>query len=181
MNSKIIDLTGKKFGKLTVVDYAGSNKDRLSIWNCLCDCGNTKIANGHRLRNGELTSCGCLKKTSPWRKFSKEESSYRDLWKRHKHNRNSESRKDYGYLDYEVWKCISLKDCFYCGNPPQKKTSRYNVDIFANGIDRIDSNLGYVSSNVVPCCFHCNVAKGEFTTEEFFEHLIKILKFSKKI
>lgn len=54
--AKLKDLTGKKFGKLTVVSYAGDGK-----WNCICDCGNEKIANGEYLGRS-TNSCGCLKR-----------------------------------------------------------------------------------------------------------------------
>ena len=53
-----IDLKGKVFGKLTVVDRA-DNKNRAPMWNCECSCGNTKIVNGGSLRRGYTKSCGC--------------------------------------------------------------------------------------------------------------------------
>lgn len=54
-----IDLTGQRFGKLTVLDYAGDLK-----WNCVCDCGKTTTVKGKYLRNGDTKSCGCLQKAS---------------------------------------------------------------------------------------------------------------------
>lgn len=38
-----------------------------------------------------------------------------------------------------------------------------------NGIDRIDSNDGYVQGNVVPCCKYCNMAKMDRTQDEFLK------------
>ena len=60
--SNLIDLTGQKFGKLTVLerDYT-IKKDNRVFWKCQCDCGNIYIANGHSLKNGSLQSCGCIK------------------------------------------------------------------------------------------------------------------------
>lgn len=60
------DLTGKRFGKLTVVSYA-FNRETLSgakmhYWNCLCDCGNEKIVLETALKNGYTKSCGCHRK-----------------------------------------------------------------------------------------------------------------------
>ena len=52
--SVLNDLTGKRFGKLTVVSYAGKER-----WNCLCDCGKTHNVKGQHLKNGHVTSCGC--------------------------------------------------------------------------------------------------------------------------
>jgi hypothetical protein len=43
-----------------------------------------------------------------------------------------------------------------------------------NGLDRIDSNLGYVRSNVVPCCAVCNYMKQELSLSEFLDQVAKI-------
>jgi hypothetical protein len=56
--NRVVDLTGRKFGKLTVVDIAYL-KNRHIYWNCLCECGNTKIVNGIGLKRGTTKSCGC--------------------------------------------------------------------------------------------------------------------------
>lgn len=60
-NSRVKDLTGQRFGRLTVIDYAGSNKHQKAIWNCLCDCGHETIVTGSLLLKGETQSCGCLR------------------------------------------------------------------------------------------------------------------------
>ena len=61
--SKIIDLTNKKFGKLTVISISSfkHHHNRSIYWNCICDCGNKGIYNGYYLRNGDTQSCGCRK------------------------------------------------------------------------------------------------------------------------
>ena len=56
------DLTGKKFGKLTVIQRAGSTPNRASRWLCQCDCGNTTIAVTTRLKSGYRVSCGCTRR-----------------------------------------------------------------------------------------------------------------------
>lgn len=57
--SKMIDLTGRKFGLLTVTGYAGKDKHRLNTWNCLCECGNTHVTYTSALLQGRVKSCGC--------------------------------------------------------------------------------------------------------------------------
>ena len=59
---KPIDLTGKKFNKLTVISRAENSKDGRARWLCRCDCGNERIVLGKSLRNGHTQSCGCLGK-----------------------------------------------------------------------------------------------------------------------
>lgn len=59
--SRIIDEIGKRYGRLTVIEYAGSSNKK-AMWLCKCDCGNEKIVSGDSLRRGTTKSCGCLKK-----------------------------------------------------------------------------------------------------------------------
>lgn len=56
--NKFKDLTGKRFGKLTVITRAENNKYNQVRWHCLCGCGNTKIITSNSLRVG-TKSCGC--------------------------------------------------------------------------------------------------------------------------
>jgi hypothetical protein len=58
--SKFIDLTGNKFGMLTVTKFSHFNKRRVSTWECLCECGNNVIVIGSNMKNGNSKSCGCL-------------------------------------------------------------------------------------------------------------------------
>lgn len=54
------DITGQKFGKLTVIKrYKNNTVDRKARWVCKCDCGNESIHTGKDLRNGNIKSCGC--------------------------------------------------------------------------------------------------------------------------
>lgn len=56
---RIVDLTGQRFGRLTVIERA-ENHGRQTYWKCRCDCGNFKEVNGAKLKNGHTKSCGCL-------------------------------------------------------------------------------------------------------------------------
>lgn len=63
-----LDLLGKRFGKLTVVEKAGSinvaaagkKPNRHVAWKCICDCGNYKVVTGTKLKFNNTQSCGCL-------------------------------------------------------------------------------------------------------------------------
>ena len=63
---KLIDLTGLKFGKLTVLkrddDYIKPNGQHSTKWLCQCDCGNGISVRGADLKNKKTRSCGCLRK-----------------------------------------------------------------------------------------------------------------------
>lgn len=58
-NYDLIDLTGQRFGKLTVLSKEPTQKDKRTRWLCACDCGNVYIATSYALRNGKTKSCGC--------------------------------------------------------------------------------------------------------------------------
>lgn len=55
---KAIDLTGQKFGRLTVIERDVSRKG--TYWICKCDCGTITSVASQKLRNGHTKSCGCL-------------------------------------------------------------------------------------------------------------------------
>lgn len=55
------DITGMKFGKLTVLQRTGTTNNGKAMWLCQCDCGNTTTVNGTDLRLGATQSCGCLR------------------------------------------------------------------------------------------------------------------------
>jgi len=58
---KMIDMTGKKCGRLTILKRGYKTNDTRAYWECLCECGNTSIVLGRYLRSGHTKSCGCLR------------------------------------------------------------------------------------------------------------------------
>ena len=63
-------MKNKKFGKLLVLERAGSDKQRRALWKCQCDCGNITIVRGTYLRSGHTISCGCEKVLSRGQKIT---------------------------------------------------------------------------------------------------------------
>ena len=53
------DLTGKRFGRLTVIKY-NHTYNYCRFWECICDCGNITYIGTHTLKSGHTKSCGCL-------------------------------------------------------------------------------------------------------------------------
>ena len=59
----MIDLTGKRFGRLTVISRADiKDRDQRTRWHCLCDCGKMIVVTGNALQQENTKSCGCLRK-----------------------------------------------------------------------------------------------------------------------
>lgn len=59
-----VDLTGQRFGKLTVIDRADDIIDKsgrkIVAWHCKCDCGKKCVVRSTNLKNGITKSCGCI-------------------------------------------------------------------------------------------------------------------------
>ena len=56
---KKLDLTGQRYGRLTVVGPA-ENIGSFTAWRCRCDCGQERVVKTNRLRSGRTISCGCV-------------------------------------------------------------------------------------------------------------------------
>lgn len=69
-------------------------------------------------------------------------------------------------LTQEQFDELTGERCTYCRQP--------TTDVHRNGIDRIESDRGYVRDNCVTCCGQCNVAKKKLTRDEFIEHARKV-------
>jgi hypothetical protein len=115
--SRIIDLTGQRFGKITVMEFYGTTKARQAIWTCRCDCGNEINVRASSLRNGDTKSCGCLQ-----RKISKEV--------------NTKHGEAHTRLHY-IWS--AMKD--RCSNPHNHAFEHYG----ARGIFVCDEWQGYTN------------------------------------
>lgn len=62
LHSAFKDITGNKYGRLTVIGLEGKNDKGVYMWRCKCDCGNEIVRDSCRLVTGNTKSCGCLKK-----------------------------------------------------------------------------------------------------------------------
>lgn len=71
---KIKDLSGQKFGRLTVIKrvvYPEGIRQGKTHWLCKCDCGKTTVVAAKSLKKGTTKSCGCLRSESFRRIFYK--------------------------------------------------------------------------------------------------------------
>ncbi|MBQ5655948.1 MAG: hypothetical protein IIV14_00755 [Bacteroidaceae bacterium] len=96
-----IDLTGQRFGRLVVIEYAGSNNHKRAAWRCLCDCGNQKIVDSGNLRSGNSQSCGCLHNELLSERYTTHgETGSRLYWIWHGMKARCLNAKDKRYGDY---------------------------------------------------------------------------------
>ena len=180
--SKLIDLRGQKFERLTIIKRVGSAPNGSATWLCKCECGIEKVIRGDLLRDGNTRSCGCLNKETASKSFRKDSglSSMRQLIINYK---GSARRRGYEYkLTEEQFSEITKKKCYYCGLEPDniEKTKGCNGNYIYNGLDRIDNTKGYTIDNVVSCCKICNQAKHTLTIQEFKNWVEKIYNNMKR-
>ena len=136
----IKDLTGKRFGMLTVIEQAG-HQGRLVMWHCKCDCGGERTVAGRYLREGKANSCGC--KMIPHQNCDCYGRLHR-IWKEMKKRCYNANGKDYPiYGGRGITVCEEWKDNF----PAFREWAiahGYNDEL---SIDRIDSNGNYEPDN----------------------------------
>jgi hypothetical protein len=56
----LVDLTGRRFGRLVVAGRAENSSGGHSRWRCICDCSNETMVHGSHLKSGHSQSCSCL-------------------------------------------------------------------------------------------------------------------------
>lgn len=142
--SKLIDLTGQRFGRLVVVERVGTD-GRYPTWLCKCDCGNTIITRGTHLRRGDTQSCGCLhRETFIHKTHGGKCSRLYSIWRGMKtrcYNKNFAQYHNYGGRGITIcaeW--LHDFETFY----DWAISHGYRDDLT---IDRIDNDKGYSPEN----------------------------------
>ena len=143
MGRPIIDITGRRFGRLTVLRRAGMNTNAgHALWKCECSCGNVKVVDGQHLRNGHTQSCGCLHQERTGQRFLKHGGSYtleHASWRAMRQRCSNPKHPAYPeYAGRGITVCERWQNSFEAffedmGPKPSPKHS----------IDRIDGDLGY--------------------------------------
>jgi len=141
----LIDLTGKTFGRLTVIERVGTSQCGHPRWLCSCSCGNEAIVQGQGLRSGHTQSCGCLRTEATRIHGLTNHPLYR-IWKgmmhRCYHSRDT-SYKYYGQRGISVYKEWHFAPTFIkdierlIGSSPEGYT-----------LDRIDNDGNYEPGNL---------------------------------
>jgi hypothetical protein len=186
MNTKFRDIPGQTFNRWTVLSYSHNDKHRTKVWNCKCECGSEAKVLGHHLTKGRTISCGCyliefskaklgVYRTEPGH------SGFLQLLK--KYTQDALKRGYVFELTEDKLRELTKANCHYCGAEPHRlavakavrgrgRKARIEHSTYVyNGVDRVDNKIGYIETNVVSCCFDCNMAKGQKTQAEFLSWL----------
>lgn len=151
MGGKFIDLTGQKFGRLTVISFDGKARNGHSRWLCQCDCGNKVTVSYEALKKGDTKSCGCYLSErigNLSRKHGQTGTRLYRVWKGMRTRCSNPNRNGFGnyggrgitvcqeWSDYETFYRWAMANG-YNENAPKGQCT----------IDRIDNDKGYYPSN----------------------------------
>ena len=170
---------GQTINNYFIESYAGIIERRKSF-NCICKCGKKEIITGTKLRTNSKKQCkDCSFKQ---RELNKKQVSQLQQMYNHRIICRCRTSNIENKLSIEEFEILINKNCFYCGIKPQltskfKRNKYINTEDFKmNGIDRIDSNLGYSKENCVTCCLPCNIMKMDMSLINFKKRIMKIYK-----
>ena len=137
-----VDLVGRRFGRLLVVAPAPSTEKGIARWVCCCDCGNTVVVRGDKLRLQGTASCGCLRKDKATRhglSRTVEYRTYYNILNRCYHPRNTHYA-DYGGRGIKMCvRWLASVENFWADMGP-KPGPEYSID-------RIDNDGDYSPEN----------------------------------
>lgn len=148
--SKLIDLTSKKFGRLTVIeraeDYISPKGKKYTQWLCQCDCGKFKVVSTSRLKDGTTQSCGCYSKETKEKHGLCNSRLYEIYYgiKKRCLNKNSKSYKDYGGRGISICNDWLDQDVGFVNFYNWAISNGYKDNLT---LDRINTNGNYEPSN----------------------------------
>jgi len=179
MGRKFIDRTGERYERLEVKSRIIKNGK--VFWKCKCDCGNEKDVASSNI--GNVFSCGCIRTNNPNnRRMLPPGFAIRNM-KLAEYKTDAKKRGLEWTLTVEEAFELFQGNCHYCGIKPctTLKVNGCRGEFVYNGIDRKDSDIGYLPNNVVSCCKFCQYAKRSLPYDEFIVHLRRAGKFQLRL
>lgn len=187
------NLAGKRFGRLTVIKRVRPLCP--TRWKCRCDCGKVKEVLANNLVQGTTKSCGCYRAEKVRQMASKKGMYRRDISRVEatlrflecKYKSDAKKRSISWNLTREEFRSLIVLPCTYCSIPPYQVCGGYESSpwlearIKYTGIDRVDSSVGYVLTNAVPCCGMCNRAKSGLALSDFELWVTRVYKHFNEI
>lgn len=94
-----------------------------------------------------------------------------------RYKRQARERKFSFDLTQDQFQVLISSPCEYCSDIESNLLRQHDVEWLYNGIDRVDSSLGYSSENCVPCCKHCNRMKLDMTLSDFSKRVLRLAEY----
>jgi len=148
LQERIRDLTGQRFGRLTVISLLPERRNRAAVWRCSCDCGNFVDVIGGSLVSEGTRSCGCLARDIA----SSRKGPLSPSWNPDLTDEDRTARHDYS--GYKEWRLMIYKrdnyTCQKCGSVG-KKLNAHHIESFSG-----NPKLRTEMSNGITLCVDCH-------------------------
>ncbi|MBZ4194214.1 MAG: HNH endonuclease [Candidatus Contendobacter sp.] len=151
--ARVIDLTGQRFNRLTVVGDSGKRRKGDVLWTCRCDCGNEILTASHNLKSGNSGSCGCMRKETLTKHGMANTPEYHRLASRNRRARKRNSGGSHTLFEINNLFFLQRGRCAVC------KTKLLKNRLHADHIMPISLNGRNDISNIQLLCQHCNQVK----------------------
>lgn len=179
------ELVNQRFGRLLVIEelprlIKGTRK--IVNWKCLCSCGKITTSTSGNLMSGHKASCGCIKSEMLHKKNKERNYDYmkkfrkgtKDIPSKYfsglRHSAKKRSLEFSISIDF-LQKLLDIQNhkCAITGVPLFISNSFAKCDKFTASVDRIDSSIGYIESNVQWVLATVNRVKWDLCEKTFFE------------
>ncbi len=162
--SRRLQLTGKTFGRLTVIELAEIRR-RMTYWKCRCACGNMTLVSGSALNRGRVSTCGCKKS---WGKIS---GRYWASVRSNARNRN-------------LVLAVTIEQAWTLFQKQKRRCAltgrRIGFSPMTASFDRIDSKKGYLTGNVQWVHRDVNRMKQEFSEAYFVKTCAEVVRYHQR-
>lgn len=169
------DLTGKKFGRGTVIcrhdmQWFGNKKlRRIPVWTVLCDCGNTYYSNSEVLKKNAASSCGCGNK-----KFCSQFKPTTEsiIWRHMKYNGKKHKHREVLVEREYVFSLLKTQNykCALSGLP-------ISIEEGSASLDRINNDIPYTKDNIQWVHRTINFMKGSLEQQSFIDFCGSVCRF----
>jgi hypothetical protein len=177
--NKFQDLTGRRYGLLTVISFShregSGNGKSINFWKCKCDCGNETTVRRSHLNRGKIKSCGCLLsrigKDSPH--FKGYEGIPMSYYTRAKNGAQDRGRNlEFSITIQDLWDLFIKQNgkCSLTGEELSFGSQQLNKKTLGTAsLDRIDSSKGYTKNNIQWVHKDVNLMKNHYDQSRFIE------------